>query len=84
MTTKAKYIEDAAGVIDGRVAALEEEYERVWKAKGGRSAATERSAISEAKHCAALIRSLMNGRYGKEPYEFAKNEWSHGRANPKD
>lgn len=80
-SAKHKYLEDAALVIDGRVAALEEEYERVWKDKGGVFAATERSAIQEAKLCAAMIRSLMNGRYGKDPYKFAKTEWAHGRAN---
>lgn len=76
---KRKYIEDAALVIDGRVAVLEAELERDKAAGNTASWASDRAAIMEARHLARLIRSLKQGSY-RDPYKAAFDHWNHGRA----
>ena len=71
---KRKFIEDAAKVIDGRVAALRAEESRYPNGL----CATDRAAILEAEHCARLIRLLLIGSYRSNPYEVAKARWSRG------
>lgn len=75
---KAKYLEDAALVIDGRVATLELELEHDV-ANGEPWVASDRAAIQEAKHLARLIRSLKQSPY-RNPYEAARDHFNHGRA----
>ena len=81
MEGKRKFIEDAARVIDGRVAALEAELERdkdkAWISRESR--ACDRAAIGEARHLARLIRSLKIRPY-RDPYKTAQDHWNHGRA----
>jgi hypothetical protein len=77
---KRKYIEDAARVIDGRVAALKEEYERVADTQADITNACDRAAIAEAEHCAQLIRCLSPRPYLGNPYKVAKERWSRGEA----
>jgi hypothetical protein len=79
MTAKRKFIEDAALVIDGRVAALEAELQKDMAKGLTASLASDRAAIMEARHLARLIRSLKIGSY-KDPYKAAINHWDHGRA----
>ena len=76
---KAKFIEDAARVIDGRVEALRSEYDRIEQSDHGK--ACDLSAIMEAEHCARLIRSLKIHPYRGDPYAVAHDHWNHGRAN---
>lgn len=75
---KKKFIEDAARVIDGRVAALKEEYARVSESQSAISNAADRAAIAEAEHCAALIRTLARRPYYGNPYTVALKRWSKG------
>lgn len=77
---KRKFLEDAARVIDGRVAALRDEYDRVHKGQSDLSNAADRAAIAEAEHCARLIRSLALRPYRGDPYAAAYDRWNHGEA----
>lgn len=88
-SAKLKWLEDAARVIDGRVKALEEELERdamrhMSTGQPSESAMwRDRAAISEAKHCARLIRALKQSapyRAYRDPHEIASNIWSGGGA----
>jgi hypothetical protein len=75
MSAKEKFIEDAAKVIDGRVAALKAEM-----VKHPKSVVTgDRSAILEAEFCARLIRTLLHGTYRGDPFEVARQRWSGGK-----
>lgn len=79
--SKAKYLEDAALVIDGRVKALEKELERdIARGVEPSRTAPDRAAIMEAKYLARLIRALKSGRYS-DPYAYAKDRWNKGQAN---
>ena len=78
---KAKFIEDAARVIDGRVAALEDELAHQKGRQSDVATAADRAAIMEAKHLAALIRSLKLRPYRADPYRVAHDHWAHGRAH---
>lgn len=78
---KRKFIEDAARVIDGRVAALKAEFERVQATQSTITNAADRAAIAEAEHCARLIRSLAIRPYRNDPYQVAHERWSRGEAN---
>lgn len=60
---KRKFIEDAARVIDGRVAELKWEYAREAAKRSDISNAADRAAIAEAEHCARLIRCLLRRPY---------------------
>ena len=75
---KAKFIEDAAKVIDGRVAALKAELEREEeKNPPPPYLASDRAAISEAELCARLIRTLLVRPYRSENlYETARKRWA--------
>lgn len=75
---KRKYIENAAQVIDGRVAALKDEYARVCDTQSECSNAADRAAIAEAEHCARLIRCLSSRPYTGQPYKVAVDRWSRG------
>lgn len=76
---KAKFIEDAAKVIDGRVAALKAELEREEKKTPPPAYfASDRAAIMEAEHCARLIRALLVKPYRGDPYEAAHKRWARG------
>lgn len=77
---KRKYIEDAARVIDGRVADLKAEYARVSARQSDISNAADRAAIAEAEHCARLIRCLSPRPYIGSPYRAAVERWSRGDA----
>lgn len=78
---KRKFIEDAARVIDGRVADLREELSRTSAERSDLSNACDRSAILEAEHCARLIRALLRRPYRGNPYAVAKECWSKGEAS---
>ena len=78
---KGKFIEDAARVIDGRVAALKEEYARVSATQSDLTNAADRSAIAEAEHCARMIRTLALRPYRGDPYAAALDRWARGEAN---
>jgi hypothetical protein len=70
---KRKFIEDAAKVIDGRVAALKAELARDMERELLPSTInSDRAAILEAEHCARLIRALARAPYRGDPYEVAK------------
>lgn len=70
---KKKFIEDAARVIDGRVAALKAELERDMRKKPQPSwVLGDRSAILEAELCAKLVRQLKRGAYRGDPFEVAQ------------
>lgn len=71
---KRKFIEDAAMVIDGRVAALKAEESRYPNGL----CASDRAAIFEAEHCASLIRMLLIAPYRSNPYKVARERWSRG------
>jgi hypothetical protein len=76
---KDKFIEDAARVIDGRVASLKAELER--KSKHNPQPpylASDRSAILEAELLAKMIRALGLRPYRGDPYEVALKRWSKG------
>ncbi len=77
---KRKFIEDAARVIDGRVAALRAELEVSERTQNPSSTAADRAAIAEAEHCARLIRSLLLRPYHGHPYSVAIERWSRGEA----
>lgn len=81
---KRKFIEDAARVIDGRVAALKVEYERDrLRNPNGMSLPGDLSAILEAELCAKLIRQLGRGAYRGDPYEIAcERHYHHGDPRP--
>lgn len=76
---KRKFIEDAARVIDGRVAVLKAELARD-EANGRTSieTASDRAAILEAEHCARLIRCLGTAPYRGDPYAAAWYRWTRG------
>ncbi|MGB3898161.1 MAG: hypothetical protein WA973_06370 [Mesorhizobium sp.] len=78
---KRKFIEDAARVIDGRVAALKAELAR--DEASGRAeyynSSADRAAIAEAEYCARLIRCLGKAPYRGDPYDVALKRWSTGR-----
>lgn len=79
---KRKFIEDAARVIDGRVAVLKAEFEEFDKRNGFEIAkACDRSAILEAEHCARLIRTLLMAPYHSDPYEVARRRWGKGKTH---
>lgn len=78
MEGKRKYLEDAALVIDGRVAALQAEYEVVSPRQSDISNAADRAAIAEAQHLARLIRSLAGRPYRGDPYAEANARWAKG------
>jgi len=71
---KRKFIEDAALVIDGRIAALKREYEEQPQAR----VTGDRSAILEAEFCAKLIRKLADAPYRGDPYKTAWKRWAKG------
>lgn len=75
MGAKEKFIEDAAKVIDGRVAALKAEMVRHPRSV----APGDRSAILEAELCARLIRTLLHGPYKGDPFEVARFRWNGGK-----
>ncbi len=81
---KSKFIEDAALVIDGRVAALKEELARNQAQDPnfplGASGASDRAAILEAEHLARMIRSLAGRPYRGDPYKVACKRWAKGEA----
>ena len=77
---KRKYIEDAARVIDGRVAALKAEYAAVSVNQSNLTNAADRAAIAEAEHCARLIRALGRRPYRGDPHAVALERWSRGEA----
>jgi len=69
---KNKFIEDAARVIDGRVAALKKELARNQeKDPNFLHSASDRSAILEAEHQARMIRTLALRPYRDDPYKLA-------------
>lgn len=69
---KRKFIEDAALVIDGRVAVLKAELARdEAMGRTGIETASDRAAILEAQHCARLIRALAHKSYRGDPYDIA-------------
>lgn len=71
---KRKFIEDAARVIDGRVAALKAELARdMAKVPVPSYVASDRAAILEAELCAMLIRQLARGAYKGDPYKVAQD-----------
>lgn len=75
---KRKFIEDAARVIDGRVAALKAEYDKdAAKQPAPSWLASHRAAIREAELCASLIRQLGRGTYRGDPYEVARERRNH-------
>lgn len=77
--SKRKFIEDAALVIDGRVAALEAEVARDRERNpAGLSLSSDIAAIQEARHLARLIRSLKIGTY-RDPYKAACEPWPRRR-----
>lgn len=77
---KRKFIEDAARVIDGRVAALKAELARDQvRGRTPPSLAADKTAILEAEHCARLIRGLSKVPYRGDPYEVAVKRWKGGR-----
>ena len=78
---KRKYIEDAARVIDGRVADLKAEYAKVSASQSELANAADRAAIAEAEHCARLIRCLSPRPYIGNPYKVATERWSRGEAH---
>lgn len=78
---KCKFLEDAALVIDGRVAALKAELEVMESKQTAMTNAADRAAIAEAEHCARLIRSLVRKPYRGHPYAVAHNRWARGEAN---
>ncbi len=70
MTTRAKYLEDAALVIDGRVADLKAELARdEARDPQPTTLSSDRAAIMEAQCCANMIRALKKARRYKDPYE---------------
>lgn len=73
---KRKFIEDAALVIDGRVASLKAELAR--DEARGTALASDSAAIAEAEFCARMIRSLNLGPY-RDPYAAAYDHWNHSR-----
>lgn len=75
---KTKFIEDAALVIDGRVAALKAEFEIEQHQQSDVFNAADRAAILEAEHCARLIRALALAPYRSDPYTVAVGRWSRG------
>ena len=76
---KRKWIEDAALVIDGRVAALKAEYATAASRQSDISNAADRAAIAEAEHCARLIRTLALRPYrNAHPYAVARDRWGRG------
>lgn len=77
---KAKFLEDAARVIDGRVAALKAELAEEEKRDRPPSyLASDRAAILEAEYCAALIRTLLVRPYRSgDLYATARRRWSRG------
>lgn len=77
---KRKYLEEAARLIDGRVAALEAELADWQGRQPDRTTASDRAAIAEAKHCARLIRALALRPYRGCPYSVANARWSRGEA----
>ena len=78
--SKNDYLEDAALVIDGRIAALTAELKRDAAIdKNNPCLPQDRAAIGEARHLARLIRSLKQGNY-RDPYKTAQEHWNHGRA----
>ena len=77
---KRKFLEDAARVIDGRVAALKDEYARVSKGQLDITNACDRSAIAEAEHCARLIRALIKKPYRGDQYKVATEKWARGES----
>ena len=79
--TKAKYLEDAALVIDGRVEALTAEFKRdMERGVEASKLAPDRAAILEAKHLSRLIRSLKKSTY-RDPYAAARSNWDSGRVS---
>ena len=77
---KRKHMEDAARVIDGRVAALKAELADMEARQPAVANAADRAAIAEAEHCARLIRCLLVRPYRSDPYTVATNRWSRGEA----
>lgn len=75
---KRKFIEDAARVIDGRVAALKAEYEAASPKQSALSNAADRAAILEAEHCARLVRALAIKPYRSDTYKVAYQRWNKG------
>lgn len=75
---KRKFIEDAARVIDGRVAALKAELKAELERDMQRDpvpsfVGSDRAAILEAELCARLIRQLARGPYKSDPYKVARD-----------
>ena len=81
MEGKAKYLEDAALVIDGRVAALKAELEVMQDRQSALTNACDRAAIAEAEHCARLIRALRRRPYRGHPYGHAIARWARGETD---
>ena len=78
---KRKFIEDAALVIDGRVAALKAELSVMEARQSATTNAADRAAIAEAEHCARLIRALAKRPYRGNPYAVAHGRWARGEAS---
>jgi hypothetical protein len=79
---KAKFIEDAARVVEGRIAALKAELERESKRDPQPAhLASDRSAIAEAELLAKMIRALGLRPYRGDPYEVAFKRWSKGEGD---
>lgn len=75
---KRKYLEDAARVIDGRVADLRAE---MSSAAPGIVSTSDWAAALEAEHCARLIRALAKAPYRGDPYKVAHERWARGKVN---
>ncbi|MEM6847409.1 MAG: hypothetical protein AAF580_04950 [Pseudomonadota bacterium] len=76
-------LEDAAALIDQRVAGLRAELERD-EARGDTThvvLCSDRAALMEAEHLARLIRSLASAPYDAKahsPYDVARGRIGHG------
>lgn len=76
---KRKFIEDAARVIDGRVAVLKQELARSELDPESVGISGDRAAIAEAELLAKMIRKLALKPYRDDPYEVAYKRWSSGK-----
>ncbi|WP_156883401.1 hypothetical protein [Salipiger mucosus] len=78
MSAKQKSLHMASSVLRGRLASLQEEYERVKGQQDKDVNAADRAAMAELRLAAELVECLALGPVHGDPATVARQRWGRG------